>query len=338
MQVLFHVAQKLQQIHAAGFAHRDVKPSNVILDSRSKQWMLIDFASAAPIGQVKSIAFSLQFAPPETAQRIMEKKRSAVVSGTCDVWALGIMAWTLLTGKSPYAKGSDIMPKLLGTQNFPWEDPLDVQTRFRLGILAPTVRSMLLRDPEQRVTIDALLASWQALFHDTSSEEPAHVNSVKHESIPVSNSTDSLGYLAASSGLTTSTIFQFPQPPWCQAPNIKERSTSGDKTLARCGLPTSETSADKAEGCTMSTTGLQTREDAIHIINMCVGMQASISQAMSLGIEASISDRGETNDSGPTFDGVSRRASELESAVDRGSTGTFQSCETQSPLKSSSSV
>ena len=170
LQVLLHVAQKLQQIHAAGFAHRDVKPSNIILDSHTKQWILIDFASAAPIGTVQPLSFSLQYAPPELAWAIATKQKSATVSGAGDVWALGIMAWTLLTGISPYTQGVEIMPKLLGEQAFPWERPLNNETRYKIGILAPSVRSMLNRDPKMRATTDELLAAWTTLFHHDAPE------------------------------------------------------------------------------------------------------------------------------------------------------------------------
>ena len=164
MQVMTHVGQKLQQIHSAGFAHRDVKPSNVIMNLQTKQWVLTDFASTAPIGAQKPLSFSILFAPPEIAAVVAAQQRTSVVSSAADVWALGIMAWTLLTGRLPYAHGVEIMPKLLGEQIFPWEQRLDQETEYKLGILEPSVRSMLERDPTQRATINNLLLAWRSLF------------------------------------------------------------------------------------------------------------------------------------------------------------------------------
>ena len=50
MQVMVHVAHKLEQLHEAGWAHRDLKPGNAIWLPSSNSWTLIDFGSAARIG------------------------------------------------------------------------------------------------------------------------------------------------------------------------------------------------------------------------------------------------------------------------------------------------
>ena len=166
MQVLLHVANKLHQIHGAGYAHRDVKPSNIILDSGTKQWVLIDFASAAQIGTNQMLSYTPKFAPPELGQIIMKGQSHFVVSGAVDVWALGIMAWTLLTGSLPYVCGDELMPKLLGQQLFPWEEKMDAKTNFKLGLLKPAVLSMLNRDPEKRATIHEVHTEWNSLLHN----------------------------------------------------------------------------------------------------------------------------------------------------------------------------
>ena len=268
MQVLLHVAQKLQQIHAAGYAHRDVKPSNVILDSRTKQWVLIDFASAAPIGEEKSLSFSLQFAAPEIAAAIVEKKRTVVVSSAVDVWALGIMAWTLLTGKAPYARGTDIMTKLLGTHTFPWEETLDGETLYKLGILAPSVMSMLHRDPDTRATIDELLDTWSMLFHCTMPETP-----VKG---PASNSTRStrghMGTQSTDMQRTDSWPVTIPLNP-----EGNEMNTYTDYSNTNTFTATGD-----------RTVGNRTREDAFVIIGGCMDMSTIGNQTTEPGVERSL--------------------------------------------------
>lgn len=50
MQVMVHIAEKLQQLHAAGWTHRDLKPGNAIWLPSQNSWTLIDFGCAARIG------------------------------------------------------------------------------------------------------------------------------------------------------------------------------------------------------------------------------------------------------------------------------------------------
>jgi serine/threonine protein kinase len=53
MQVLKHLAQLLETLHALGFVHRDIKPANIVDMSQSRsqrEWRLIDLATHATIG------------------------------------------------------------------------------------------------------------------------------------------------------------------------------------------------------------------------------------------------------------------------------------------------
>jgi serine/threonine protein kinase len=52
VQTMTHTAQRVEKLHALGWAHRDLKPSNVLRVPRLHTWTLIDFGSAARIGAV----------------------------------------------------------------------------------------------------------------------------------------------------------------------------------------------------------------------------------------------------------------------------------------------
>lgn len=49
-QALSHSVRALQKLHKAGYAHRDLKPGNVLRRPRLHDWTLIDFGCAARIG------------------------------------------------------------------------------------------------------------------------------------------------------------------------------------------------------------------------------------------------------------------------------------------------
>jgi serine/threonine protein kinase len=50
IQVMVHIARKLEALHAAGWVHRDLKPGNAIWLPSNNSWTLIDFGCAAHVG------------------------------------------------------------------------------------------------------------------------------------------------------------------------------------------------------------------------------------------------------------------------------------------------
>jgi serine/threonine protein kinase len=54
VQVMMHIAGKLQQLHLAGWVHQDLKPGNCIWLPSQNSWTLIDFGCAARAGALSS--------------------------------------------------------------------------------------------------------------------------------------------------------------------------------------------------------------------------------------------------------------------------------------------
>jgi serine/threonine protein kinase len=50
VQVLGQVLQTLAALHEAGFAHRNIKPSNILQREQQHDWMLFDFSASCPVG------------------------------------------------------------------------------------------------------------------------------------------------------------------------------------------------------------------------------------------------------------------------------------------------
>ena len=104
------VASALDAAHAAGLVHRDVKPHNILIDSTPEQpehAFLADFGLTKGTGSSTGLTAAGQFVgTPEYCAP--EQIRAASVDGRADQYALGCVAFALLTGETPFHRGETV--------------------------------------------------------------------------------------------------------------------------------------------------------------------------------------------------------------------------------------
>ena len=147
MDIAVQVADALDAAHQRGLVHRDVKPSNVLLDQRGDR----DHAYLADFGLTHSPA-----AAGPTDGELMgtvdyvapEQIRGDVVDGRADQYALGCLLFECLTGSVPFRDRSEV-----ATIFAHLEEPPPVASE-RHEALPPAVDAVLARamakEPEQR--------------------------------------------------------------------------------------------------------------------------------------------------------------------------------------------
>ena len=100
-RIALAICGALEHIHARGVVHRDLKPENVMIDAEDHV-KLIDFGIGAKagarrltFGKLSNIMGTPEYISPEQ----VEGKRGDARS---DLYALGIMLYEMLTGRTPF--------------------------------------------------------------------------------------------------------------------------------------------------------------------------------------------------------------------------------------------
>jgi serine/threonine protein kinase len=102
-RIVTEICAGLAHLHAAGWVHGDLKPSNVLLMTDGSV-RLADFGLAAEIDGTHAYlppGGTADYLPPERADEDLGRNGVAIRQ-TADIWALGVTACQLLTGRLPF--------------------------------------------------------------------------------------------------------------------------------------------------------------------------------------------------------------------------------------------
>ncbi len=151
--IVDQLCRGLGAIHDAGIVHADVKPGNVLLGPAFRA-AVADFGLHRPLGQrdaSEMVVGTPAYLPPEVVT-----SRAPTFGPAADVYAVGVMAYEMLTGDLPFPIESvgDLFEVHLRGRDAPAASKLrgDLPLAFD-GVLAKA----LARDPSDRyATMDAL--------------------------------------------------------------------------------------------------------------------------------------------------------------------------------------
>jgi serine/threonine-protein kinase len=173
VDIVLQACEAIAEAHAHGIVHRDLKPPNLFVTTDSDGRRLIkvlDFGISKSVGDQANpnltASGSLVGSPAYMSPEQVRAPKS--VDTRTDVWALGVILYELLTGKSPFS--ADTLGETLA--RIVTETPLSIR-ELRADVpegLDTVVRRCLRREPERRVQSVAELASMLQPFAAPESE------------------------------------------------------------------------------------------------------------------------------------------------------------------------
>ena len=157
-ETLRHVCLGLGALHGRGLVHRDLKPTNVLVDTAGVA-KVADFGLVKPARPTAeeettaagSVVGTYRYMAPEQA-------RGGPIDERADIYALGAVLYELLAGRPPFAEASAMaLLDAVLTRPPPELRSVNPGAPVRLAELA---HALLAKDPEARpATVDLVLAA-----------------------------------------------------------------------------------------------------------------------------------------------------------------------------------
>lgn len=162
--ILRDIAAALDTAHARGLVHRDVKPSNIVLvkpDGEGEgRAVLMDFGIAKMMEGATGITHSgmlgtVDYIAPEQILHAGEVDKGA------DIYALGVIAYQMLTGKLPFAGANPGQQLYAHLQQSP-KDPREIKPDIPLEAANAVLRALKKSPAERQTTAGDLVAEMAA--------------------------------------------------------------------------------------------------------------------------------------------------------------------------------
>eukprot|EP00116_Pleurobrachia_bachei_P002683 sb/3462945/ len=158
-EILHTVVQTVNFLHQEGVAHRDLKPSNIMYCDKSykpSSLRIVDFGFAKELraenGLLMTPCYTANFVAPEV---LKQQGYDAAI----DIWSLGVLLYTMLSGHTPFALSDTDSPKAILERIGKGE--FDMTGRLWDSIsegAKDLIRSMLDVDPRRRISAQKILS------------------------------------------------------------------------------------------------------------------------------------------------------------------------------------
>lgn len=146
-KIISEIGDALDYAHAQGVVHRDIKPTNIMLDKRGNS-LLTDFGLARILEERSSRLTASGYVVGTPVYMSPEQGMGEKLDGRSDIYSLGVVLYELATGKAPYESDTP-----LGVIYRHINDPLPAPRELNPEIpepLAKVITTAMAKRPEDR--------------------------------------------------------------------------------------------------------------------------------------------------------------------------------------------
>lgn len=163
-RIISQIGDALDYAHSTGLVHRDVKPSNILIDKRGN-CLLTDFGISKLIASSSSIT-TTGSTTGTPAYMSPEQGLGHKIDGRSDQYSLGVILYELVTGRPPYDADTPIAVVIKHIYD-PLRPPRDLNPELPENVERVIVRA-LAKNPEERfATVGEMVRALQVAIPDS---------------------------------------------------------------------------------------------------------------------------------------------------------------------------
>lgn len=153
LPIVRDLLKALDYAHQQGVVHRDVKPSNVLLDKENRA-LLIDFGIALAVGETRRTRTGETIGTPGyMSPEQITRPRS--VDHRSDVYSVGCVFYEMLTGRPPFVRGQNGVEDTNFAIQLAHVNKKPVNPRSRVPSIPPDLDELIMealeKDPNRRI-------------------------------------------------------------------------------------------------------------------------------------------------------------------------------------------
>jgi len=163
LKIFYNVVEVVVRLHKKNIVHRDLKLGNIILDKETKEVTLTNFGLGKLLSSENEQLKDQRGSPAYISPDVISGK--PYVGKPSDMWALGVVLYTMLYGQFPFYDASP-------TELFRKIKLADYQIPTEFLVSQPTIKliqALLVLDPTKRLTAIDTLARVKDIIHTETS-------------------------------------------------------------------------------------------------------------------------------------------------------------------------